>query len=84
MLFSVRGLTSDGFLTDPDPLESEVKRAMIRRGREAIVLVDGSKFDRPALTQIARVDEVGLILAADVDEQALKPLVRAGIQVQRV
>ena len=84
VLFSVRGLTSEGFLTDPDPLESEVKRAMIRRGREAVVLVDGSKFDRPALTQIARVDEVGMVVAADADEQALKPLVRAGIEVHRV
>jgi DeoR/GlpR family transcriptional regulator of sugar metabolism len=84
VLFSVRGLTSDGFLTDPDPLESEVKRAMIRRARQAVVLVDGSKFDRPALTQIAHVDEVGMILAADVDEQSLKPLVRAGIEVRRV
>jgi DeoR/GlpR family transcriptional regulator of sugar metabolism len=84
VLFSVRGLTSEGFLTDPDPLESEVKRAMIRRARQAIVLVDGSKFDRPALTQIAHVDDVGMILAADVDEQALKPLVRAGIETRRV
>jgi hypothetical protein len=46
--------------------------------------VDGSKFDRPALTQIAGVDDVTMILAADVDEQALRPLVRAGIEVRRV
>ena len=84
VLFSVRGLTADGFLTDPDPLESEVKRAMIKRARHAVVLVDGSKFDRPALTQIAHVDEIGLVLAADVDELSLKPLVRAGIEVRRV
>ena len=32
VIFSVRGLSQDGFLTDPDPLESEVKGAMIRRG----------------------------------------------------
>lgn len=84
VLFSVRGLTPEGFLTDPDPLESEVKRAMIKRARHAVVLVDGSKFDRPALTQIARVEEIGLVLAADVDESSLKPLVRAGIEVRRV
>jgi DeoR/GlpR family transcriptional regulator of sugar metabolism len=84
VLFSVRGLTPDGHLTDPDPLESEVKRSMIRRARQAILMVDGSKFDRPALTQIVRVDEIGVILAADVDEPALKPLVRAGIDVRVV
>jgi len=84
VLFSVRGLTADGYLTDPDPLESEVKRAMIERVRQAVLLVDGSKFDRPALTQIAHVDTVGVIVAADVDEASLKPLVRAGIDVRRV
>ena len=83
VLFSVRGVTG-GFLTDPDPLESEVKRSMIERARQAVLLVDGSKFDRPALTQIARVGEVGMILAADVDESSLRPLVRAGIDVRRV
>jgi DeoR/GlpR family transcriptional regulator of sugar metabolism len=84
VIFSVRGLTPDGFLTDPDPLEAEVKRAMISRARQAVLLVDGSKFDRPALTQIADVDQVGVILAADVSEAALKPLARMGIDVRRV
>jgi DeoR/GlpR family transcriptional regulator of sugar metabolism len=84
VLFSVRGLTDDGFLTDPDPLESEVKRAMIHRARHAVVLVDGSKFDRPALTQIAHIGEIGMVLAADVDESSLRPLVRAGVEVRRV
>jgi DeoR/GlpR family transcriptional regulator of sugar metabolism len=83
VLFSVRGLT-DGYLTDPDPLESEVKRAMIQRARQAVLLVDGSKFDRPALTQIAHVDRIALIVAADVDEPTLMPLVRAGIDVRRI
>jgi DeoR/GlpR family transcriptional regulator of sugar metabolism len=84
VLFSVRCLTEDGYLTDPDPLESEVKRSMIRRAEQAVLLVDGSKFDRPALTQIARAQDVTVILAADVDEQALKPFVRAGLDVRRV
>jgi DeoR/GlpR family transcriptional regulator of sugar metabolism len=84
VIFSVRGLTPDGYLTDPDPLEAEVKRAMIRRSRQAVLLVDDSKFDRPALTQIADVAEVSLILAADVEESRLRPLSRSGIDVRRV
>src|SRR5918999_1189973 len=68
VIFSVRGLTPDGFLTDPDPLESEVKRAMIKRARQAVLLVDGSKFGRPALIQIAELDDVAVVLAADVSE----------------
>jgi DeoR/GlpR family transcriptional regulator of sugar metabolism len=84
VIFSVRGLTPDGFLTDPDPLEAEVKRAMIRRARQAVLLVDGTKFDRPALTAIADITQVGVILAADVSEAALRPLARAGADVRRV
>jgi DeoR/GlpR family transcriptional regulator of sugar metabolism len=84
VLFSVRGITADGHLTDPDALEAEVKRAMVRRAGRAVLLADGSKFDRAALTEIAPVDAVGLLLAADVDEAALAPIERAGIDVRRV
>jgi DeoR/GlpR family transcriptional regulator of sugar metabolism len=84
VLFSVRGLTEDGHLTDPDPLEAEIKRCMIQRARRAVLLVDGSKFDRPALSVIAPVGDVGLILAGDVAEPALAPLIRAGIDVRAV
>jgi hypothetical protein len=52
----VRGVTPAGHLTDPDPLESEVKRAMVRRAQRATLLVDGSKFGRAALTQIATLE----------------------------
>jgi DeoR family transcriptional regulator of aga operon len=82
--FSVRGLTRDGHLTDPDPLEAEVKRAMIDRARQVILLVDGSKLDRPALTEIATVDRVSVILAADAEDGALRRLQRAGIDVRPV
>jgi DeoR/GlpR family transcriptional regulator of sugar metabolism len=84
VLFSVRGLTEDGHLTDPDPLEAEIKRRMIQRARRAVLLVDGSKFDRPALSVIAPVGDIGVILAGDVAEQALAPLIRAGIDVRAV
>jgi DeoR/GlpR family transcriptional regulator of sugar metabolism len=84
VLFSVRGLTEDGHLTDPDPLEAEIKRGMIRRARRAVLLVDGSKFDRPALSVIAPVSEVAIVLAADVAERALTSLLRAGIDVRPV
>jgi DeoR/GlpR family transcriptional regulator of sugar metabolism len=84
VIFSVRGVTPDGFLTDPDPLEAEIKRTMIARARQAVLLVDGSKFDRAALAQIAEVERVSVVVAADTPEPALKPLVAAGIDVRQV
>jgi DeoR/GlpR family transcriptional regulator of sugar metabolism len=84
VIFSVRGITTEGHLTDPDALEAEVKRSMIRRARSALLLVDGSKFDRPALTQITTIDDVGVMLAADAPEEALAPLAAAGLDIRRV
>jgi DeoR/GlpR family transcriptional regulator of sugar metabolism len=80
----VRGVTPAGHLTDPDPLESEVKRAMVRRAQRATLLVDGSKFGRAALTQIATLDDVAVVLAADVPDDRLEPVERAGVDVRRV
>ncbi len=64
--FSVKGVTPEGHLTDSNPLEAEVKRAMVRRAERAVLLADGSKFERAALTQLARVAVVGLLLGAGI------------------
>ena len=84
VVFSVAGLSDDGHLTDPDPLEAQIKRSMIRRARRAILLVDDSKFDRAALSVIADVTEVNVILAAGVSDRSLMPLRRAGVEVRAV
>jgi DeoR/GlpR family transcriptional regulator of sugar metabolism len=82
-LLSVKGVTEDGQLTDPDPLEAEVKRAMIRQARTPLLLVDGSKFGRPALHVIGPVTDVGRVLAADAPPRALSALGRLGVAVDR-
>jgi DeoR/GlpR family transcriptional regulator of sugar metabolism len=83
-IFSIRGLTPDGHLTDPDPLEAEVKRVMIRHSRQPLLLVDSSKFDRPALSVIGDVTDVSRVLAADVPKKALQPMRDAGVDVLAV
>jgi DeoR/GlpR family transcriptional regulator of sugar metabolism len=83
-LFSVRGITADGHLTDPDALEAEVKRAMVGRGERPVLLADGTKFGRAALTRIAPVSDVAVLLAAGAAPAALAPHERAGIDVRRV
>ena len=45
LVFSVKGIERDGYLTDPDPLEAEVKRAMIERARNVVLVATGQKFD---------------------------------------
>jgi DeoR/GlpR family transcriptional regulator of sugar metabolism len=84
VIFSVAGLTDEGHLTDPDPLEAEIKRAMIYRARRAILLVDDSKLDRAALSVIAHVTDLDVILAAGASDRSLTPLRRTGIEVAAV
>ena len=84
VLFSVKALSGEGYLTDPDPLESEIKACMIRRARRAVLLIDGSKFDSPALSVIGRIGDVDQVLAAGVSKRALEPLERAGVDIRSV
>ena len=83
-ILSVKGVTRGGHLTDPDALEAEVKRSMVLHARTPLLLVDGTKFERPALNAVVHVTDVGRVLAADVPPQLLVPIERAGVAVDRV
>jgi DeoR/GlpR family transcriptional regulator of sugar metabolism len=83
-VLSVKGVTPDGYLTDPDSLEAEVKRTMVQHARTPLLLVDGTKFERPALNAVVHVTDVKHVLAADVAPSLLAPLERAGVAVDRV
>lgn len=84
LFFSVKGITPDGHLTDPDPLEAEVKRAMIERSGEAILLVDGSKFERRGLSAIAHASQLSRALVVNAPEEGVEVLKEAGVEVQLV
>jgi DeoR/GlpR family transcriptional regulator of sugar metabolism len=84
LLFSVKGLAPGHVLTDANPLEAEVKRTMIERARESILLLDGSKFDNPGLSAIAPAAAVDLALVADAERGQLRSLADAGVRVEEV
>jgi len=85
VFLSVRGVTQDGHLTDPDPLEAEVKRAMIAHAREAILLVDGSKFGAQALCVVAHVSNLSLVITtSDAPEEAIRSITQMGVPVEIV
>src|SRR5918998_4263917 len=82
--FSVKGITPEGHLTEPNPLEAEVKRAMIRQAASPVLLVDDRKFERQGLSVITHVREVALVLAADAPEDWTVALAEAGVEVRGV
>lgn len=82
--FSVKGITPEGELTEPNPLEAEVKRAMIRRAGSPVLLVDGRKFERRGPCVISHVSEVSLVITADARWSYVEALEDLGAVVQSV
>lgn len=84
VLVSVKGVTPGGALTDPDPLEAEVKRAMIECSEESILLVDERKFERRGLSVVAHVSELSEVLMVGSSEARLKALQESGAEARLV
>ncbi len=81
---SVKGITSEGYLTDINPLEAEVKKAMIRHAERPVLLVDGRKFEQRGFSVIAHVSEVSLVVTADAHRSHVEALEDLGVEVQSV
>jgi DeoR/GlpR family transcriptional regulator of sugar metabolism len=83
LFLSVKGITADGTLTDPDPLEAEVKRAMIAHAEEAVLLVDRSKLSARGLSVIGPMGELAAVITHGVPSAELAPLRATGVTVRR-
>jgi DeoR/GlpR family transcriptional regulator of sugar metabolism len=81
---SVKGVTREGFLTDPDVLEAEVKRAMIKHSEDPILLVDGSKFEKRGLSIITHASKLSRALTTEATAERLESLILAGMEVRSV
>ncbi len=84
VVFSVKGITSEGFLTDADPLEAEVKRAMIDHAQTAILLATPQKFEDHGLSVVAHAGRVHVAYVIDCRDSMIEILERAGTDVYRV
>ena len=84
LVFSVKGIEREGFLTDPDPLEAEVKRAMVERARTVVLVAAGRKFDERGLHVIAHATNVHVAYLADAPSDGAQALQQAGVQVHLV
>ena len=80
----VKGITPNGYLTDINPMEAEVKRAMIRQSERPVLLLDGRKFEQRGFSVIAHVSEVSLIITADARGSHVKAIEDLGVAVQNV
>jgi DeoR/GlpR family transcriptional regulator of sugar metabolism len=83
-ILSVKGLSNDGSLTDPDPLECEIKRAMIERAEESILLLEPEKLDTRGSHLIASCADVSWVLAADFSQRQIARLKGMGARTRLV
>jgi DeoR/GlpR family transcriptional regulator of sugar metabolism len=83
-LTSVKGIERDGHLTDPDPLEADVKRAMIERARTVVLVAGAHKFDERGLNVVVPAASVDMAFLADPPAAGVRALAAAGVDVNRV
>ena len=60
-LIGISGIEADGTLRDFDYREVKVARAILEHSREVWVAADHSKFNRPAMVELARFDQVDML-----------------------
>jgi DeoR/GlpR family transcriptional regulator of sugar metabolism len=80
---SVKGIIREGYLTDPDLLEAQVKRAMTEHCEEPILIADGSKFEKRGLSVVTHVSKLSRVLLADAPEGRVEELASMGVEVRR-
>ena len=60
-LIGISGIEGDGTLRDFDVREVKVARAILDHSREVWVATDHSKFNRPAMVEMARFDQIEML-----------------------
>lgn len=84
VIFSCKGIERQGYLTDPDSLEAEVKRAMISHSRAVSLVADTRKFEERGLNVIVPASSVNFAYLADPPAAGVRRLESAGVEVTKV
>ena len=82
-LIGISGIEADGTLRDFDYREVQVARAIIEQSREVWLAADHSKFNRPAMVELARIDQIDLLFTDVAPPEPFPQLLaEAGVQVE--
>ena len=80
-LIGISGIEADGTLRDFDYREVKVARAILEHSREVWLAADHSKFNRPAMVELARLDHLDrLYTDAPPPDPFPRLLAEAGVQ----
>jgi DeoR family glycerol-3-phosphate regulon repressor len=82
-LIGISGIEADGTLRDYDVREVQVARAIIEHSREVWLVADHSKFNRPAMVEMARLDQIDMLFTDAAPPRAFETLLAdAGVQIE--
>ncbi len=76
------GLTIEDSLTDPNPLEIQIKRVMRKSADKTILLLDSSKFGNRSLAPVFPLNEIDILVTdSGAPEEVLSQLEDIGIEI---
>lgn len=82
-LIGISGIEDDGTLRDFDMREVQVARAIIEQSREVWLVADHSKFNRPAMVELARIDQISMVFTDTPPPEPFPALLaEAGVPVE--
>ena len=82
LFLSATGLSVKDGLTDPNPLESQVKQAMAKSAGKVVVLMDSTKFGVRSLMSVLSIKDIDVVVTDDnVPEEIVKEMRDAGVSV---
>jgi DeoR family glycerol-3-phosphate regulon repressor len=79
-LIGISGIEADGTLRDFDYREVKVARTVIEQSRQVWLAADHSKFNRPAMVQLAHLNEIDALYTDLAPPPSFEPLLKdAGV-----
>ncbi|MFQ3566160.1 MAG: DeoR/GlpR family DNA-binding transcription regulator [Aggregatilineales bacterium] len=82
LFLSATGITIEGGISDPSPLEIQVKRAMISSAERVVLLIDSSKFGIRSLKQVLPIEQVHAIVTdKEPPSEYIDWLARANVEL---
>lgn len=76
------GISPNAGITDPNPLEIQVKRAMYRSASRVVALMDSSKFGQHSLAELMKPSEIDVLITDDgVPDDTLAAFRALGLEV---
>ncbi len=84
-VISATGFRVETGLTDPNPMEIEVKQAMCDASAKVVLLLDRSKFGKRSLSKVLDLQKVHTLVTNEgIPAAELKPFRRAGVCIELV